>query len=461
MTSLNKQKPYNLTLKAILKSEVVGEKFKYFSNKHLSKFIISSEDTKYICIDPAKDMCLQEIKDLFISIAETNKVDLNIDLDSFHKATKIEVEDLFTEANICLSVFSKIPFLKKNSMPSLTKYNLITNNNISDDLINKNMIIIDSLENARYFQEMPSNFLTPENFCNLVKVIAEDVENLNIKILDKKQITKNNMGLLLGVNAGSDKEPRLLVLEYNGNKSSSKKTAFVGKGITFDTGGYNIKVQDYMRNMKFDMGGAAITAFSLIALAKLKINKNIVGVCGLTENTIGPSAIHTDDILTSMSGQTVEILNTDAEGRLVLGDCVYYAENICKATEIITIATLTGAIQIALGHDYTGVFSNDESLYSRFFESSIKANENIWRLPLTHLHTQRLRKSRNADINQIPPGGASRKAASSLAAAFMQLFIKKGTPYLHLDIAGTDVDDKVTNNSRACMLRTFVEYGAK
>ena len=215
-------------------------------------------------------------------------------------------------------------------------------------------------------------------FAEAVKNKFNEAKNIEIEVLDKKQVEKNKMGLLLAVNAGSHYEPRVVVLRYFGDKKNKKNVlGLVGKGITFDSGGYNLKPSSSLQCMKFDMSGAAVVCASFLALTQKKPKINVVAVACLTENAIGGHATLTESVITSMSGKTVEINNTDAEGRLVLADGITYAIQKQKATKIITVATLTGACVLALGENTTGVMTNNHYFYQQFSQASQKSQERI------------------------------------------------------------------------------------
>lgn len=225
-------------------------------------------------------------------------------------------------------------------------------------------------------QDTPPNRLHAKEFAEAVKDKFSKVKDIEIEILEKKQIEKNKMGLLLAVNAGSHHEPRVVILRYFGDKKNKKDIlGLVGKGITFDSGGYNLKSSQYLECMKFDMSGAATVCASFLALTKKKPKINVVAVACLTENAIGGHATLTESVIESMSGKTVEINNTDAEGRLVLADGITYAIQKEKVNKIVTAATLTGAVVAALGENLTGVLTNDRNFYRKLRQAFAKSQE--------------------------------------------------------------------------------------
>jgi leucyl aminopeptidase len=244
---------------------------------------------------------------------------------------------------------------------------------------------------------------------------------------------KLGMGALIGVGQGSEREPQLLVLEWQGAPKTKAKApvAIVGKGVTFDTGGISIKPAAGMEDMKWDMGGAGVVVGLMRALAARKAKAAVVGICGLVENMPSGTAQRPGDIVTSMSGQTIEVLNTDAEGRLVLADALWYVQDKFKPRAIVDLATLTGAIIVALGHEHAGLFCNDDTLCKQLLAAGKAVGEPVWRLPLGKGYDT-LIDSEAADMKNI----GNRSAGSITAAQFLQRFVKEGTPWAHLDIAG-------------------------
>lgn len=277
----------------------------------------------------------------------------------------------------------------------------------------------------------PANVIYPASFvehCQELKKLG-----VGVKVLGVAEMKKLGMGALLGVGQGSAKESKLLVLTWNGKSKDGKDPiAFVGKGVTFDTGGISIKPAGGMEEMKWDMGGAGVVAGLMKALAGRKAKVNVVGVAGLVENMPDGNAQRPGDVVTSMSGQTIEVLNTDAEGRLVLADALWYTQKNFKPKWIIDLATLTGAIIVALGTSRAGLFSNNDQLAERLFATGKKTGEEVWRLPLGDVYDKQI----NSDIADMQNIGRDREAGSITAAQFLQRFVND-TPWAHLDIAGT------------------------
>jgi leucyl aminopeptidase len=286
---------------------------------------------------------------------------------------------------------------------------------------------------ARDLVNEPANALGPVEFADRVKELES--LGLEVEILDVDALAALKMNTLLAVGQGSTRPSRVAIMHWNGAKSKrAKPVCFVGKGVVFDTGGYSIKPAAGMEDMKGDMGGAAAVTGLMAALAERKANVNAVGLIGLVENMVSGNATRPGDIVTSMSGQTVEILNTDAEGRLVLADVLWYAQERYKPKLVIDLATLTGAIMIALGKEYAGLFANDDKLAADLLSASKTTGEKLWRMPLDKAF-HRMIDGKTADIKNI--GG--RWAGSCTAAAFLERFIKD-TPWAHLDVAGTAMD---------------------
>lgn len=289
--------------------------------------------------------------------------------------------------------------------------------------------VVDGVIIARDLVNEPPNVLFPEEFARR----ASQLKKLGVKIevLDVKAMQKLGMGALLGVGQGSARPSRTVIMRWDGGKKGEAPVAFVGKGVCFDTGGISIKPAGSMEDMKGDMGGAACVVGLMHALAARKAKVNAVGAIGLVENMPDGNAQRPGDIVTSMSGQTIEIINTDAEGRLVLADVLWYVAKKTKPKFMVDLATLTGAIVVALGTDHAGMFSNNDELAERLLAAGIESGEKVWRLPLGPEY-DKLIDSQFADMKNT--GG--RHGGSITAAQFLQRFVD-GTPWAHLDIAGT------------------------
>ncbi len=287
---------------------------------------------------------------------------------------------------------------------------------------------------ARDLISTPSNIKTPDWFAQQVQQTFAGVPDVTVTVLDESQIEELGMGALYGTGQGSTRPPRLVAIEYKGGKEGEAPIAFVGKGITFDTGGISIKPNDGMWRMRTDMSGAAGSAGAILTLAKRDAKVNAVAVLALAENMPDGNAIRPGDVLTSMSGKTIEVLNTDAEGRLVLADGLWWAQETYNPKLAVTIATLTGAVVGALGREHAGLFTHDDELAATFIEAGNSVGEQLWRLPVTEATIESI-KSDIADVKNIAEQGAA--PGASVGAAFIMEWAKPETPFVHIDIAGT------------------------
>jgi len=283
---------------------------------------------------------------------------------------------------------------------------------------------------ARDLVSEPGNVLHPDEYAKRINTLKKF--GLKINIYDDKKLKKLGMNTLLGVGQGSIRGSYLVTMEWNGSREKSKPLAFVGKGVCFDTGGISLKPAKFMEDMTYDMAGSAVVVGLMKSLALRKAKINAVGVVGLVENMPGGNAQRPGDIVKSYSGKTVEILNTDAEGRLVLADALTFTEEKFRPKFIVDLATLTGAIIVSLGSEYAGLFSNDDKLSDQLIESGNHVDEKVWRMPLNKNY-DKLIDSKNADMQNINYVGG---AGSTTAAQFLQRFILNKTPWAHLDIAG-------------------------
>lgn len=283
---------------------------------------------------------------------------------------------------------------------------------------------------ARTLVNTPGNMMTAADMAHYANELASKY-NFEVEILEKEEIEKLGMGAFLAVNKGSEEPPKMIVLKYQGKEQWEDVIGLVGKGITFDTGGYSIKTKTGIVGMKTDMGGAAAVLGAMEIIGELRPEQNVVAVIPSTDNMISGSAFKPDDVITSMSGKTIEVLNTDAEGRLVLADAVTYAKHH-GANYLVDVATLTGGVVVALGLHTTGAMTNNERLFEQVLEASFEAGEPIWQLPLFEKDKERVRNSRVADLNNSP----GREGHAIVAGAFIGEFAED-TPWVHLDIAGT------------------------
>lgn len=290
--------------------------------------------------------------------------------------------------------------------------------------------VAEGVEFARELVAEPANIIYPESF---VERCEKRFAGLGVELvaLDEAQMRELGMGALLGVSQGSMRDARLLVLKWMGGAAAARPTVFVGKGVTFDSGGISLKPGAGMEDMKWDMGGAGAVAGAMLALAGRKAKANVIGVCGLVENMPDGNAQRPGDVVTTMSGQTVEVINTDAEGRLVLCDALTYVQREFTPEVVVDLATLTGAMMIALGHEHGGVFANDDALGEQLLAAGRHSGDKLWRFPLSPAY-DKLIDSPIADMRNVGP----RWAGSITAAQYLQRFIEDGVKWAHCDIAG-------------------------
>ncbi len=326
---------------------------------------------------------------------------------------------------------------KPSDFPKLETVNFTAKEKLDKKAYEQTAALANAVRYARDLTNEPANELTPEIYAADIKRLEH--LGLKVTVLNQSELKKKGFNMLLSVAQGSSNPPYVCILEYKGNKHNKGwNIALVGKGVTFDAGGISLKPAAGMWDMKQDMAGSAVVAASLKAAAQQKLNLNVVGIVGLVENMPSGTAARPGDIVTSLSGQTVEILNTDAEGRLVLGDCLTYVEQQYQPERIIDIATLTGAIVVALGNEMAGLFTNDDCMAELLSISGEQSDELLWRFPLNDNYRKMI-KSDIADIKNISAG---RSAGSITAACFLESFVNKNTPWAHLDIAGMDKVEK-------------------
>ena len=326
--------------------------------------------------------------------------------------------------------------LSDKAKPTLTSIVLHGTPDGTAAVWSKHKAITEGLELTRTLVAEPPNVIYPESF--VAKVLAE-VEGLglDVTVLGEAEMRELGMGALLGVSQGSAKQAQLLALKWSGAGAGDPALALVGKGVTFDSGGISLKPGPGMEDMKWDMGGAGAVVGAMKALATRKAKANVIGVCGLVENMPDGDAIRPGDVLTSMSGQTIEILNTDAEGRLVLCDAITWVQRTHRPKTIVDLATLTGAIIISLGNEHAGCFSNDDTLADQLLAAGKASGDHLWRFPLGDAYNK-LIDSPIADMKNVGPRGGG----SITAAQFIQRFVETGVKWAHLDIAGMVWADK-------------------
>jgi leucyl aminopeptidase len=325
---------------------------------------------------------------------------------------------------------------EKDEIPVLEELVFVTPDvNTSQKAFDELLAIAEGNHLTRLVVSEPPNVIYPESMANHALELTKI--GVKVEVLGEKEMEKLGFGALLGVGQGSIRESKLVVMQWLGGASGQKPIAVVGKGVTFDTGGINIKPSNGMEDMKYDMAGSGVVLGLMKSLALRKAKVNVVGVMALAENMPSGSAQRPSDVVTSLSGQTIEILNTDAEGRLVLADALWYTQDKYKPEYIIDLATLTGAITVALGYEYAGLFSNNDKLSDMLTKAGTEVGEPMWRLPMGKIYD----KDVDSDVADVKNVGSGRGAGSITAAQFLERFVNK-TPWAHLDIAGMAWDKK-------------------
>ena len=404
-------------------------------NKYIELYSFSYSDDKFLSFDLEADNKLKQI--VLVNIDLPDKLQIRDTL--FNVFGKISEKsknilfinsDLFFDEYIITEIFilRYYKFIKYIENSKKHKHHLFILTNKDIDLT-ETIELANSVNTARDLVNEPSNVLYPETLAESALSLGEKY-GFEVEVLNKKDIKKLKMECFLKVGEGSDKEPKLIILRYHGNKKDKNKIGLIGKGVTFDSGGLSLKPSDSMIEMKSDMAGAAAVISAVCTASKMKIKKNIIGVIPACENMINGSSYKLGDIIKSMNGNTVEIHNTDAEGRLTIIDAVTYAIRHEKVTHILDIATLTGACMVALGTDITGVVTNDGNMLKVLKKASEISGELIWELPNHSTYKESL-KSPNADLKNV----GTRWGGAIIAGQFIEEFVEK-LPWLHLDIAG-------------------------
>jgi len=422
------------SLKKYISSTEYSYIFDLLKTKDLKKKIITFEINsmkKIILVSFKKNFSNFDAQNLgaecYIILSESKMIENNFNTETIQNKSKNLIGHFLHGMRLKSYKFEKYK-TKKNK-----KYIIV---NVSGKNIpnQKEQLKFKAIEEGSFYTRdlvsEPGNVLHPDEYARRLNSLRKD--GLKINIYDEKKLKKLGMNTLLGVGQGSIRGSYLVTMEWNGLKNKSKPLAFVGKGVCFDTGGISLKPAKFMEDMTYDMAGSAVVVGLMKSLAIRKAKINAVGVVGLVENMPGGNALRPGDILKSYSGKTVEVLNTDAEGRLVLADALTYTEKKFKPKFIIDLATLTGAIIVALGSEYAGLFSNDERLSKQLIDAGEDVEEKVWRMPLNK-NFDKLIDSKNADMQNINYIGG---AGSTTAAQFLQRFILKKTPWAHLDIAG-------------------------
>tara|TARA_B100001057_G_scaffold291592_1_gene291657 strand:+ start:8138 stop:9595 length:1458 start_codon:yes stop_codon:yes gene_type:complete len=444
--SASKNIPGNLILFVDEKFDIKGSK-NYISNSeysYISELLKTSDFKKDILVfelNSKRKIILVSIKkgiksskienlgaQLYGNIKNSKAVEYSINLESINIKYPNFIAHFLHGLKLKSYEFNKYK-TKKNS--TIFKINAVGKSNKPSS---QSQLKFKAIEEGTFYTRdlvsEPGNILHPDEYAKRLKTLKK--YGLKVNLLDTKQMKKLGMNALLGVGQGSVRGSYLVTMEWKGLKNNSKPLAFVGKGVCFDTGGYSLKPAKFMEDMTYDMAGSATVVGLMMSLALRKAKVNAVGVVGLVENMVSGNAQRPGDIVKSYSGKTIEILNTDAEGRLVLADALTFTEKKFKPKFIVDLATLTGAIIVSLGSEYAGLFSNNDKLSNQLIESGEKVNEKLWRMPLNE-NFDKLINSKNADMQNINYVGG---AGSTTAAQFLQRFIINKTPWAHLDIAG-------------------------
>jgi len=400
--------------------------FNYYSSRPKKIIFINQKDKK-------DDFENQNIGGKVISEIKLAK-DINVIFSNENKSLENYYFNFFLGCFLKKYYFTKYKTIfKKNENAKEIINFLITSSNKNFFIKIKNNIenIVSGVFLTRDLVSEPPNYLNPEKFVSEIKKLSK--LGLKVDVFDYSKMKKIGMNALLGVAQGSKNLPYFVTIAWKPNNSKNKKTlSFIGKGVCFDTGGISLKPAKFMEDMKYDMAGAGAVVGLMKTLALRKSKSYVVGAVALVENMPGGSAQRPGDIVKSYSGKTIEVLNTDAEGRLILADAIYYIDEQYKPELIVDLATLTGAIVVSLGSEYAGLFSNNDKLSEKLIKAGEIENEKLWRFPL-HKNYDKLMDSKIADIQNINYSGG---AGSITAAQFLQRFLKNNTPWAHLDIAG-------------------------
>lgn len=438
----------------LLVSAVFEQNAPKFVKKENGSFLIDKSTNKaYLYFEEQKYNYFELKK----QISKIFGVDSNIDID-----LKSFVKNDLSEQNLIRLLISDFNFneaklFKRNKKSEKVEeekefsINVVVENfSEYKELINEVTVISQAVNDCRNLQIMPENFLNSEVLAEKIADDFKNIENLKVRVLTKAQIRELNMGLLLSVNKGSTHEPRVVVIEYKNNPESKEHNVYVGKGITFDTGGVNTKGY-HMGGMKFDMSGSVIVAYAVKAMAQLKLKVNASAVMMITDNRLANDASLPENIYESMSGKWVEVTDTDAEGRLVLADGLYYGASELNATQLVDVATLTGSLSYALGSVYTGIWSTDDKKWELFNQAANASYEKVWRMPLHEDFHKSNKESKVADLNNY---SSSSKSDSNSAAMFLKEFTND-VPYIHCDVAFTA---DIKGEPQGVLIPTLVEF---
>lgn len=428
----------------LVKAGDISAKFKNISKVH-SFGKIGAKRIWFVGLGKEKEFSFERLSEAlgkaFKAIKASKLQETAVLLDSFtaEPVNGIEAAHAVSEA-FSLATYQFYGYKQKSNEPEkkIEKITVYSEGNDKEGIqasLTVGLAFGNGTNSARTLVNIPGNLLTASDMADYAVKLAAKY-NFEVEILDKEEIEKLGMGAFLAVNQGSVEPPKMIVLKYQGKEEWEDVIGLVGKGITFDTGGYSIKTKAGIVGMKSDMGGAAAVLGAMEIIGEIKPEQNVVAVIPSTDNMISGNAFKPDDVITSMSGKTIEVLNTDAEGRLVLADAVTYAKHH-GAKYLVDVATLTGGVITALGLHTSGAMTNHETLYEQVLEASMESGEPIWQLPLFEKDKERVRNSKVADLNNSPGS----EGHAIVAGAFIGEFAE-GTPWVHLDIAGTATTSK-------------------
>lgn len=450
MKLINKENSNSFKIKGFFDSSKVIDE-----NLLKNKFSITEFPDKkiaYVYLGEKDKFEYQTLKSVASKIINLESRDFEININSF-------TTDKVTEEMVVKMFIDRYEYLKGDNLYSAktdkkekkVSLTIFSENLKLKKIVDETLLISKSVNVARKLQATPPNICNSEWLADqMKKKLSTHGEKIKLNILNKKEIEAEKMGLFLSVNAGSAYEARLVTVEYLGDPSSKNKTAYIGKGITFDTGGYNLKTSNFIQGMKYDMSGAAICFAAMDTIIELTPKTNIVMVLPLTDNRISSIASLPDSIYTSMSGKTIEVNNTDAEGRLILADAITYAIKKFNPTRIVDVATLTGAMVVSLGSTYTGAWATTDKAWNDLQEASKQQNELVWRMPFHNDYLKNIKKSTFADYKNTDLTG---KGGSCSAAMFLKEFTEE-KEYIHLDIAGSGGSG---DNPTGIMVKTLIQ----
>ncbi len=462
----------NTLFKGSLDVLIDSKDFKGTANEPVTIYVNNDSRTKRLSLTGAgklKEVTLEKLRTAYaVAAKELNKLKLKTvgfelpDLTAIKSVINFSVSDIIQAISegVFLTQYKYNKYISDDKFVPFDEVIFFTDSpkfvKEIGDAIKNSRIICDGTILARDLGNEPSNFLTPAKFAEFVKKSSAKA-NYSVTIYDEKKIEQLNMGGVIGVSQGSDNPPRFLILQYFSSNKSEKPYVLVGKGVTFDSGGISLKPGPGMESMKMDMCGAGAVIGAFEAVSRLHLKLNLIGLIPVVENMPSGKAMKPGDIIESYSGITIEVQNTDAEGRLILADALDYAANY-KPKAVIDAATLTGAAVITFGHNVAGVMGTDSSLIKKIFDAGEKTNERVWELPLYEEY-EKLMKSDVADIKNI---GAPRQAGTIMGGIFLKKFAADKYPWAHLDIAGTamvgtEISEYMPKDATGFGVRLFVE----